>query len=54
MQDEPKYRTKKGIITMNVLGASTLSMEHRYVLSGWLGSAHDGVSFKMQYLGQMI
>jgi len=42
MQDKPKYRTRKGTIAMNVLGACTPNMEFTYVLPGWEGSAHDG------------
>jgi len=41
-EDRPRYRTRKGSIAMNVLGACNPNMEFIYVLPGWEGSAHDG------------
>lgn len=40
--DRAKYRTRKGLLTMNVLGVCSPEMEFIYVLPGWEGSAHDG------------
>ncbi|XP_021771781.1 protein ALP1-like [Chenopodium quinoa] len=40
-QERGKYRTRKGTIAMNVLGACAPNMEFIYVLPGWEGSAHD-------------
>ena len=37
-----RYRTRKGTLAMNVLGACTPNMEFIYILPGWEGSAHDG------------
>ena len=42
VEDRPRYRTRKGTLAMNVLGACTPNMEFTYVLPGWEGSAHDG------------
>ncbi|XP_024978959.1 uncharacterized protein LOC112516168 [Cynara cardunculus var. scolymus] len=39
--DKPRYRTRKGHIAINVLGACTRNMNFIYVLSGWEGSATD-------------
>ena len=39
--DKPRYRTRKGNIAINVLGACTRDMKFVYVLSGWEGSATD-------------
>ena len=41
-EDKPRYRTRKGSISMNVLGVCNPNMEFIYVLPGWEGSAHDG------------
>ncbi|GAB4855591.1 hypothetical protein Ancab_039775 [Ancistrocladus abbreviatus] len=41
-QERAKYRTRKGTISMNVLGVCTPNMEFVYVLPSWEGSAHDG------------
>ncbi|XP_019162170.1 PREDICTED: uncharacterized protein LOC109158726 [Ipomoea nil] len=40
--DRPRYRTRKGEIATNVLGACTPDMQFIYVLPGWEGSAADG------------
>lgn len=40
--DQPRYRSRKGVIAVNVLGACTQDMLFTYVLSGWEGSAADG------------
>uniref|UniRef100_A0A803MII0 DDE Tnp4 domain-containing protein n=1 Tax=Chenopodium quinoa TaxID=63459 RepID=A0A803MII0_CHEQI len=40
-QERGKYRTRKGIIPMNVLGVCAPNMEFIYVLPGWEGSAHN-------------
>ncbi|KAJ9564609.1 hypothetical protein OSB04_000575 [Centaurea solstitialis] len=39
--DKPRYRTIKGNIAINVLGACTRDMKFVYVLSNWKGSATD-------------
>ncbi|CAL1389253.1 unnamed protein product [Linum trigynum] len=41
-EDKPRYRDRKGELTMNVLGVCTPNLEFIYVLAGWEGSAHDG------------
>ena len=41
-QETGKYRTRKGTISINVLGVCSPDMEFIYVLPGWEGSAHDG------------
>ncbi|KAG6526099.1 hypothetical protein ZIOFF_016076 [Zingiber officinale] len=41
-EDKPRYRTRKGCISTNVLGVCCPNMQFIYVLPGWEGSAHDG------------
>ncbi|KAL8551398.1 hypothetical protein ACS0TY_000479 [Phlomoides rotata] len=41
-EDKPRYRTRKGCISTNVLGVCCPDMQFAYVLPGWEGSAHDG------------
>ncbi|CAL1379158.1 unnamed protein product [Linum trigynum] len=40
-EDKPRYRDRKGEISMNVLGVCTPNLEFIYCLAGWEGSAHD-------------
>ncbi|KAG6489242.1 hypothetical protein ZIOFF_050511 [Zingiber officinale] len=42
IDDKPRYRTRKGEITTNVLGVCTPNMQFSYILPGWEGSAADG------------
>ena len=39
--DKPRYRTRKGHIATNVLGACTRDLKFTYVLSSWEGSVTD-------------
>ncbi|XP_057807535.1 uncharacterized protein LOC131022141 [Salvia miltiorrhiza] len=39
--DQPRYRTRKGQISTNVLGVCDRNLRFTYVLSGWEGSAAD-------------
>nr|GEU90746.1 zinc finger MYM-type protein 1 [Tanacetum cinerariifolium] len=39
---KPRYRTRKGNITTNMLGVCCPNMQFIYVFPGWEGSAHDG------------
>ncbi|CAN1136980.1 Putative nuclease HARBI1 [Linum perenne] len=39
--DQPRYRNRKGEVSINVLGVCNLEGEFIYCLSGWEGSAHD-------------
>ena len=39
--DKPRFRTRKGRISTNVLGVCNRDMNFVYVLSGWEGSASD-------------
>ncbi|XP_058199469.1 protein ALP1-like [Rhododendron vialii] len=39
--DKPRYRSRKGEISTNVLGVCTRDQKFSYVLSGWEGSATD-------------
>lgn len=41
-REKPRYRTRKGCISTNVLGVCCPNMQFIYVLPGWEGSAHDG------------
>ncbi|XP_057803531.1 uncharacterized protein LOC131018827 [Salvia miltiorrhiza] len=40
-EDKPRYRTRKGQISTNVLGACDRNMNFTYVLTGWEGSMAD-------------
>ena len=40
-KDRPRYQTRKGRFTTNVLGVCTRDMLFIYVLAGWEGSASD-------------
>jgi len=42
IQDRPHYHNHKGLLTQNVLAATTFDMHFCYILSGWEGSASDG------------
>ena len=39
--DKPRYQSRKGDISTNVLTACSVDMEFTYVLPGWEGSAAD-------------
>ncbi|CAN1301725.1 Protein ALP1-like [Linum perenne] len=41
IQDQPRYRNRKGDVSINVLGVCNPSGEFIYCLAGWEGSAHD-------------
>ncbi|CAN1240095.1 Protein ALP1-like [Linum grandiflorum] len=41
IEEQPRYRNRKGEVTINVLGVCNPNMEFIYCLSGWEGSAHD-------------
>ncbi|KAG8372975.1 hypothetical protein BUALT_Bualt12G0122900 [Buddleja alternifolia] len=40
--DKPRYRNRKGEISVNILGVVNREMNFVYMLSGWEGSAADG------------
>ncbi|CAL1366967.1 unnamed protein product [Linum trigynum] len=42
LEDQPRYRDRKGTVSMNVLGVCNSNLEFVYCLAGWEGSAHDG------------
>lgn len=41
LEDRPRYRNRKGDISVNVLGVCDENMKFVYILSGWEGSAAD-------------
>ncbi|KIL55163.1 hypothetical protein M378DRAFT_18193 [Amanita muscaria Koide BX008] len=41
-----RHRTRKGLISQNVLAACDFSMKFTYILSGWEGSAADSTIFE--------
>lgn len=41
ISDRPRYRNRKGDITVNVLGVCDQNLKFIYVLTGWEGSAAD-------------
>ncbi|KAL5706080.1 hypothetical protein ACHQM5_024289 [Ranunculus cassubicifolius] len=41
IDDQPRYRNRKGDIRHNVLAACSFDMKFTYILAGWEGSAHD-------------
>ncbi|KAL0448765.1 UNVERIFIED_CONTAM: hypothetical protein Slati_1432900 [Sesamum latifolium] len=42
VEDRARYRTRKGSVSVNVLGVCDRKMRFIYVLAGWEGSAADG------------
>jgi hypothetical protein len=44
-EDRARYRNRKGGITQNVLLSCTFDMRFCHVLSGWEGSANDGILY---------
>ncbi|CAN1825300.1 Putative nuclease HARBI1 [Linum perenne] len=40
--DQPRYRNRKGEVSINVLAVCNPDCEFMYCLAGWEGSAHDG------------
>ncbi|KAG8386390.1 hypothetical protein BUALT_Bualt03G0143900 [Buddleja alternifolia] len=42
LHDKPRYRNRKGGISVNVLGVVNREMNFVYMLLGWEGSAADG------------
>lgn len=41
VDDQPRYRNRKGDIRHNILAACSFDMKFTYILAGWEGSAHD-------------
>lgn len=46
VEDMPRYRSRKGRISQNILAACRFNMHFCYLLSGWEGSAGDGKVFE--------
>ncbi|CAN1316814.1 Protein ALP1-like [Linum perenne] len=42
LEDQPRYRNRKGEVSINVLAVVNPDAEFMYCLAGWEGSAHDG------------
>ncbi|XP_012844392.1 PREDICTED: uncharacterized protein LOC105964429 isoform X1 [Erythranthe guttata] len=42
LSDQPRYRSRKGMVATNVLAACDTNMLFTYALAGWEGSAADG------------
>ncbi|CAN1825032.1 Protein ALP1-like [Linum perenne] len=40
--DQPRYRNRKGEVSINMLAVCNPDCEFMYCLAGWEGSAHDG------------
>lgn len=40
-KDAPRFRSRKGRISINLFAACTFSLQYCYLLSGWEGSAAD-------------
>ncbi|XP_049369489.1 uncharacterized protein LOC125834383 [Solanum verrucosum] len=41
IEEQPRYRNQKGVLSQNVLAVVDFDMNFQYVLSGWEGSASD-------------
>ncbi|OIT28137.1 hypothetical protein A4A49_59151, partial [Nicotiana attenuata] len=41
MEDQPRYRNRKGVLSQNILAVVDFDMNFQYVLAGWEGSASD-------------
>ena len=52
VEEQPRYRNRKQVISQNVLVACTFDMKFAYVLAGWEGSAHDGRLLRSAVLRQ--
>ena len=42
LEEQSRYRNRKGTLSQNVLAVCDFDMQFVYVLPGWEGSAHDG------------
>jgi DDE superfamily endonuclease len=42
LEDQAKFRNRKGFLSQNVLAVCDFNMNFVYILPGWEGSAHDG------------
>jgi hypothetical protein len=42
LEDQARYRSRKGTLSQNVLAVCDFNMRFVYILAGWEGSAHDG------------
>jgi hypothetical protein len=42
LEEQSRYRNRKGTLSQNVLAVCNFDMQFVYVLPGWEGSAHDG------------
>lgn len=52
LDEQPRYRNRKGHLSQNVLAACNFEMEFTYVLAGWEGSAHDGTVYRDAHYNQ--
>ncbi|CAN1158149.1 hypothetical protein LINPERHAP2_LOCUS21969 [Linum perenne] len=41
LQDQPRFRNRKGEVSINVIGVCNPDGQFMYCLAGWEGSAHD-------------
>ena len=41
VEEQPRYRNRKGVLSQNVLAVVDFDMNFQYVLAGWEGSASD-------------
>jgi hypothetical protein len=42
LEEQLRYRNRKGTLSQNVLAVCDFDMQFVFVLPGWEGSAHDG------------
>jgi hypothetical protein len=42
LEEQSRYRNRKGTLSQNVLAVCNFDMQFVFVLPGWEGSAHDG------------
>ncbi|KZT50631.1 hypothetical protein CALCODRAFT_418984, partial [Calocera cornea HHB12733] len=53
-EDRPRYRDRKGGLSINVLAACTFDMRFCYILSGWEGSIADSMLFDHAQSGDLV
>jgi hypothetical protein len=52
LEEQARYRNRKGHLSQNVLAACNFEMEFTYILAGWEGSAHDGTVYRDAHYNQ--
>ncbi|CAN1840353.1 hypothetical protein LINPERHAP1_LOCUS36035 [Linum perenne] len=54
IEDQPRYRNRKGEVSINVLGVCNPDGQFIYCLAGWEGSAHDARVLPLQQTSRFV